>query len=180
MNAAGRSARLPLLITMLVLATPRPPDAAARQLTTQAIVEVVDAPRLTEVTPMQFGRILRPTDGSHSVRLSPAGDRIIEGGGDGRLLDGPVAPGQVAIEAEPGLTILIEVRAGDIGGPGLALSEFEGRYGDGAVVRLDSGPVPFPAVSAGVLTLGAELTGLDASVKPGTHVLPFTVDVSYQ
>lgn len=155
--------------------------AQATQVGTRAVVEIVDAPRVTELAPMQFGRILKPTTGRHSVRLSPFGDRTLQGEGDGELLAGLASPAQLTIEASPGQTILVQVHLSDAGDSGLGLRDFEGSYNGSGATRMDRGaPAAFAATAEGILSLGAELTGLASSVSPPTHVLTLTLDVDYQ
>lgn len=180
MDTYPRSKLFAAFASLLAILAAGAREAAATQVSTSAVVEIVEAPRVTELAPMQFGRILKPTAGSHSVRLSPSGDRLLQGEGDGELLEGPVSPAQLSIQAAPGQTILVRVELADAGDSGLGLQRFEGSYNGGGIARLDGGAAVFPAVAEGILTVGAELTGLASSVSARTHFLTFTVDVDYQ
>ena len=155
--------------------------ACSTQLLTRAFVEVVDAPRLRELAPMQFGSVLRPTSGVNSVRLSPGGDRQLQGEGNAELMDGPANGAQLAIQAARGQTILVRARLADGGGENLGLQDIVGRYNDGAETPLgEDHAAAFAATAEGVLSLGARLTGLTRAVSPGVHEFTIAVEVDYQ
>jgi hypothetical protein len=75
------------------------PEATAVQLTTDAVVTVVNAPIVTETADLQFGQVLRPTTGTNDIRVSAAGVRTLLGAGDAVLLGGTVHAASYTIDA---------------------------------------------------------------------------------
>lgn len=169
---------VPLLAVPLMM---MPSHGDAVQVTTDAVIEVIDAPQITQLTDLQFGTVLRPTTGTNTIRVLPNGNRSIFGGGDGALAGGTVNAATYTIDAVVGQTIDVEAALQSAGGSGLGLSNFEGTYNGSANTDIDVGDGgSFPSVASSTLSVGGDITGLNNAITAATHTLTFTVDVNYQ
>lgn len=167
------------LATVLAFGSAR--DAAAVQLNTDAVVEVVNAPIVTETADLQFGQVLRPTSGTNDIRVSTAGVRTLIGAGNAVLLGGTVHAASYTIDAVSGLNIAVEAAFFSDGGSGMTLNNFTGSYAGNPAVGIDpADAASFVAVTSATLTVGGDLIGLATTTTPATHTLTFTLDVNYE
>ena len=153
----------------------------AETVTTDAAVEIINAPQITEVQSLDYGKILRPTAGTNDIRVTSAGVRSVTGAGDTNLAGGTVQAARYTIDAVVGRTFDLEATL-NTGSDTLSMSRFQGRYDSGAEIGVDPADnASFTVANASSdLYIGADLDNLTSATAVAVHTLTFNVDINYQ
>ena len=153
-------------------------SAAAVDLVTFAVVDIVEGITVTQTTPLNFG-VLVKNDG---VVVITAQDGSYTNA-DNIVIDGSsIAQGVFVVDSAPGADIEVACSAGAMP-PGLALSAFTASWDNGAdAVAIVGTPATHTIVGASVgLEIGATLTVTGNTVAVANAVqLPYTVAVTFQ
>ena len=155
--------------------------AHAETVTTDAAVEIINAPQITEVQSLDFGKVLRPTAGTNDIRVTSAGVRSVQGGGDANLAGGTIQAARYTIDAVVGRTFDLEATL-NTGSDTLSMSTFTGRYDSSAEIGADPADnASFTVTNASAdLYIGADLDNLTSATAVAVHTLTFNVDINYQ
>lgn len=148
--------------------------AVAGEAEGSASITILESLAVSEETPMDFGYVHRPSQGSNTLELNPE-DGTVEtnGSGDAQAVDGTSTSGVFAIQGAPEQAIQMSVSVVDFEDPSISFDEaFIDGPSDVASTFLDE-EGQHSAHVGGLVTI-------DADAQKGTHITDVHVTVEYE